>query len=131
MELNTFLTILNMMLISKILLSGFGHTNIDLDAHELFMDLNLKQCRKCPKFTSLVSEYSTSSIIFNACFRCMILNYFNMIYLFKSEMQIVIWNQKYIYFLIKILQNIVGTSWNTFKKLKSVSYNLLVFFTIQ
>ena len=42
-ELNTFLPILIMMLIVKILLPDFCYTNIDLGVHDLFLDLYLKQ----------------------------------------------------------------------------------------
>ena len=46
-----FLTIFVMMLIIKNFLSDFGTTNIDLDlgVQELFMDLHLKQWRRCSK----------------------------------------------------------------------------------
>ena len=42
-ELNTFLSILIMMLIVKILLPDICYTNIDLGVHDLFLDLYLKQ----------------------------------------------------------------------------------------
>ena len=40
------------------MLSDFGYTNIDLDVLELFLDLYLKQWRRCSKFTR--SHYSFS-----------------------------------------------------------------------